>query len=142
MDIFAGPSPDNFDEVRDRSCSTKGNISRDSSMFSIKSSIVYHKKIEHNNAMVIDDEMNDIFPALSYETDQEKVLRISKVAEQQINMRFKCSNLVPSKLTPQYIINEQQHSDPTYGQATHIKDDMVINIQLLYDSHAPMEPDL
>ena len=97
-------------------------------MFSIKSSIVYHKKIEHNNAMVIDDEMNDIFPALSYETDQEKVLRISKVAEQQINMRFKCSNLVPSKLTPQYIINEQQHSDPTYGQATHIKDDMVINI--------------
>ena len=92
--------------------------------------------------MVIDDEMNNIFPALSYETDQEKLLRVSKMAEQQINMRFKCSNLVSSKLTPQYIINEQQHYDPTCGQATHIKDDMVINIQLLYDSHAPMEPDL
>jgi len=74
MDIFAGPSPDNYDEVRGRSLSTKGNISRDSSMFSTKSSIVYYKKIEHNNSIVVDDEMGNIFPALSYKTDQEKVL--------------------------------------------------------------------
>ena len=53
MDIFAGSFSDNFDEVRDRSCSTKRNISRDSSMSSTKSFIVYHKKIEHNNAIVM-----------------------------------------------------------------------------------------
>ena len=43
-------------------------------MSSIKSSVVYHEKIEHNNAMVIDEEMVDISSALFYETDQEKVL--------------------------------------------------------------------
>ena len=74
MDIFAGPSSDNYDEMRGRSLSTKEYISRDSSMSSIKSSVVYHEKIEHNNAMVIDEEMVDISSALFYETDQEKVL--------------------------------------------------------------------
>jgi len=74
MDIFVGSSPDNFDEIRGRSLSTKGNISRDSSMSSTKSSIVYHKKMEHNNVMVIDGEMDNISPALFYKIDQEKAL--------------------------------------------------------------------
>jgi len=74
MDIFIGSSPDNFDEIRGRSLSTKGNISRDSSMSSTKSSIVYHKKMEHNNVMVIDGEMDNISPALFYKIDQEKAL--------------------------------------------------------------------
>jgi len=74
MDIFAGSPPDNYDEVRGRSLSTKGNISRDSSMSSTKSSVVYHERIELNNAIVIDNNMDDISPALSYETDQEKAL--------------------------------------------------------------------
>jgi len=69
MDIFAGSSPDNYDEVRGRSLSTKGNISKNSSMSSTKSSITYYKKMEHNNAMVVDDEIDDISPALSYKTD-------------------------------------------------------------------------
>ena len=74
MDIFARLSPDNYNKVRGRSLSTKGNISRDSSMSSLKSSIAYHKKMELNNVMVINNEMVDISSALSYETDQEKAL--------------------------------------------------------------------
>ena len=69
MDLFAGPSPDNYDKVRDRSLSTNEYISRDSSMSSMKSSVVYHDRIEHNNTMVVNKEIVDISPTLSYETD-------------------------------------------------------------------------
>jgi len=129
MDFFAGPSPDNYNEVRGRPLSTKGNISRDLSMSSTKSSVAYHERMECNNAMVVDEKMDDISPALSYEEEQEKALRVSKVAEQQDNMRFKGGNLNASKLTPQCVLNKEQHSYPTCGSTTHIKDDNVINIQ-------------
>ena len=82
MDFFTGSSPDNYNKVRNRPLSTKGNISRNSSMSSMKSSIVYYKRIKHNNTMVIDEEMDDISPALSYEEEQEKALQVSKTAEQ------------------------------------------------------------
>jgi len=74
MDIFAGSPPDNYDEVRDRSLSTKRNISRDSSMSSSKSSVAYHKKMELNNVMNVDVDIDDNSPALSYETSQKKAL--------------------------------------------------------------------
>ena len=74
MNIFTGPSPNNYNEVRSKSLSTKGNISRDSSMSSSKSSVAYHEKMELNNAIVIDDEIVNISSALSYEKDQEKAL--------------------------------------------------------------------
>ena len=73
MDFFAGNIPDNYDEVRGRSLSTKENLSKDSSMSSIKSSIVYYEKIERNNAMDVNN-VNDVNPALSYETSQELAL--------------------------------------------------------------------
>ena len=56
MDFFAEPPPDNYDKMRDRSLSTKEYHSRDLSMSSTKSSVVYHNKMEHNNYMVIDNE--------------------------------------------------------------------------------------
>ena len=68
MDFFAGSSPDNYDEMRGRSSLTKGNISRDSSMYSSKSSIAYHEKMELNNTMDIDVDIDDNSPALFYET--------------------------------------------------------------------------
>ena len=67
--FFAGLSPNNYDEVRGRPFSTKENISRDLSMSSTKSSIAYHEKMEYNNAMVIDEEMDDISSALSYDEE-------------------------------------------------------------------------
>ena len=74
MDIFTEPSPDNYDKVKGRLLSTKEYISRDLSMSSTKSSVMYHKKMEYNNAIVIDKEMVNISPTLSYETNQKKAL--------------------------------------------------------------------
>ena len=39
------------------------------------------------NEMDVDSEPEDIFPALSYEMEQEKALQVSKVTEQTENMR-------------------------------------------------------
>ena len=62
-------------------------------------------------------------PELSYETEQEKALRTSKAADLQYPMRT---------------TNGNNEASPTHA---HHKDS-VINIQLPYDPHAPMEPDL
>ena len=75
--------------------------------------------------MVIDEEMVDVSPALSYETDQEKALRVSKAAEQQDNTRSKCDNLKASNSNPQH---KEQHPIPTCGPTTQFEDDNVINI--------------
>ena len=68
MDNFAGSLPDNYDKMKGRSLSTKRNISRDFSMSSSKLSVAYHEKIELNNAMNVDVDIDDNSPALSYET--------------------------------------------------------------------------
>jgi len=70
MDIFKGPNPDNYNDVRDRTNSHSPNSSRDTSMVSSISSTLYHKKMENNN-MVINDN-NNSSQELSYETLQEK----------------------------------------------------------------------
>ena len=74
MDFFVGSSPNNYDEVRSRSLLTKRNISRNSSMFSLKISVVYHEKMELNNAMNINIDIDNNPPTLSYETFQKKAL--------------------------------------------------------------------
>jgi len=86
MDILAGPAPDNFNEMRDRNSSTNKNISRDSSMSSTISSVVYHERMV-NNGMNIDSEPVNNSPALSYEIKQERAIRFSKAAELQGNTR-------------------------------------------------------
>ena len=74
MNFFTGSPPDNYNEVRSRSLSTKRNISRNSSMFSLKISVIYHEKMELNNAMNINIDIDDNSPALFYETSQKKAL--------------------------------------------------------------------
>jgi len=74
MDIFAGPSPDNYDKVRDRPLPTKGNISRDSSMSFSELSVAHYEKMELNNAMNVDVDIDNNSPALFYKTSQEKAL--------------------------------------------------------------------
>ena len=134
MDFLSGPSSDNYDEVRGRPLSTNKNISRDSSMSSMRSSVIYHERMDHNNAMVIDDDMNDITPALSYKDEQEKALQVSKAAEHQDNMRLKDSILNISKSIPQCVLNEEQCPGPTYGPTMYNENNNIINIQLLYNS--------
>ena len=116
MDIQLGLASNNFDEVRGRT------ISRDVSMSSTKSSVVYHERITTNNANNDDVPVN-ASSELSYETEQEKAFRVSKAANQQDTMRTTGDN------------NE---ASMTYG--TH--KESVINIQLPYSPQAPTEPDL
>ena len=63
MDIPAGPVPINNSEVRGRTPSTEKNYSRDISMSSTWSSIIYHERTA-NNGMDVDPEPVNNFPAL------------------------------------------------------------------------------
>jgi len=88
MDLSSEPYPNNYDEVRGRNSFTNKITSRDSSMSSSMSSVTYHERIAINNGMNVNKVMNDNSPTLSYEDEQEKALQVSKVAEQQSNIRL------------------------------------------------------
>ena len=122
MDIQAGLAPNNSNEVRGRTLSSNGNISRDISMSSTKSSVVYHERMTINN-MFNDDDLVNASPELSYETEQEKALCVSKSADQQ---------------DPTRLMGGNNKASLTHG--TH--EESIINIQLSYDLQAPTEPDL
>ena len=122
MDFQSGRAPDNYDEVRGRTLSSNGNVSRDISMSSTKSSVVYHERMTTSN-LKDDDDPVDSTPDLSYETEQEKAFRVSKAADQQDSTRTKDGN------------NEASSTHGTHEES-------VINIQLPYDPQAPTEPDL
>jgi len=73
-DIFSGKAPDNYDEMRGRTASSKLQASRDSSMSSTKSSVAYYERMESNNAITEDVDINKDSSGLSYETTQEKAI--------------------------------------------------------------------
>jgi len=106
MDIFVEFAPNNYNEMRGRIFSTKEQTSRDSSMSSTKSSIVYHERIEHNNAMNIDVDMDNNSLALSYETSQEKAIQVSEAADTQTNMMSQYGNPNISDLNPQHVLDD------------------------------------
>ena len=66
IDISAGYSPDNYDEVRGRTGLPKLQVSRDSLMSSTKSLVVYHEKMKCNNALNEDVNIDNNSPALLY----------------------------------------------------------------------------
>ena len=142
MDIFAGFSPNNYNKMRGRTLSTKEQTSRDFSISLTKLSIVYHEKMERNNAMNINIDMNNNSLALSYETFQEKAIRVSKAANTQTNMMSQYGNPNVSNLNLQHVLDNQMAPNPTGVQTTHHTDDTVINIQLPYDPSAHTEPKL
>jgi len=122
MDIQSGLAPNNFNEVRGRTLSFNGNISRDISMSSTKSPVVYYERMTTNNANNDNDPV-DASPELSYKIEQEKAFHVSKAADQQDTTRTMGNN---------------NKASTTHG--TH--EESVINIQLPYNSQAPTEPDL
>ena len=77
MDILKGWASDNCNKMRERMFSQSSNVSRDTSMSSTKSSVVYHKRMEKNNDMDIN---KDVSPGLSYETSQEQTIHLSTTA--------------------------------------------------------------
>jgi len=87
MDLPIGFVPVNSFEVRGRTLSTEKNHSRDSSMSSTMSSIVYHEIQTINNGMDVDNKPTIESPALFYETKQENAIRLNKATENLGNMR-------------------------------------------------------
>ena len=93
-------------------------------MMSSGQSTPYHDRMDTDpdGEPTIEENDNER-PELSYETEQEKAMRIGKATIQQDNTRSQASN---NEATPSHVIHE----------------DEVINIQLPYDPQAPMEPEL
>ena len=87
MDKSTGTNPVTNSDSRGRISSIKRNLLRDTSMSSTCSSVAYHKRVTMNNGMDIDSDLPTDFPALSYEEEQEKELRLRKAAETTINIR-------------------------------------------------------
>ena len=72
-----------------------------------------------HNTMNIDIDMDNNSLALSYETFQEKVIQVSKVADPQTNMMSQHGNPNISNLNPQHVLDNQMAPNPTYVQIMH-----------------------
>jgi len=141
MDIPAGFVLVHDFEVRGRTPSTEKNFSRDSSMSSTWSSVIYHERMA-NNGMDIDQEPVDNSPALSYEEDHKKILHLSKVTETLGNTRPLDGNNKANNTNPQCACNMNQNKQFQCDAASINNDDNIINIRLPYNPNIPMEPEL
>ena len=140
MDNSTGTDPVTNNDTRGRLSQIHKNWSRDTSMSSTCSSTIYHKRVVMNNSMDIDSDPPVESSALSYEDEWEKEIRLRKAAETTNNTRLQDGNNEVSSIQ----INHDGHisTDRTCSQAPCNVDDNVINIQLPYNSNAPMEPNL
>ena len=69
MDKSSGNSPGNNVKIRGRNFSSQTNLSRNMSMSSTHSSVIYHERMTANNGMDIDSDSPTDFPALSYKME-------------------------------------------------------------------------
>ena len=83
MDILIGQVPSNESEVRGRKSFSPINLSRESLVASSECSTPYHKRMNVD----IDLPSEKLHPELSYETEQEKAIQVSMVANQQETTR-------------------------------------------------------
>jgi len=124
MDNQSGQALTNNSEVRGRNSLSSAISSRDPSMVSSGCATPYHDRMDTDpDDIPLNRDLANERLELSYETEQEKKMRIGKATNQQDTSR------------PLTINNE---ATPSHG--THEED--VINIQLPYDLHAPTEPEL
>ena len=108
-------------EVRGRIPTSTVNLSRESLMAFSGHSTLYHDRIDIN--IDCSSTMGEPTSELFYETEQENALQVSMVANQQEPTR------------PMDSYNETP--------STHVPHEKsIINIQLLYDTQAPTEPEL
>ena len=124
MDIQKGRVPSSNHEVRGRNPLTSNNSSRDSSMVSSGQFTPYHNRMNTDmDIVLVNIESNNERLELSYETEQENAIRVSMATNQQVSIRLHNAN---NEATPTHAWHE----------------DVIINIQLLYDPNTPMEPEL
>jgi len=122
MDILPRNIPDNYDKVRDKTSSPKPQSSRASSMSLTKYLVAYHERMEYNNSLNEDINMDNDSPWLSYETPQEQAIYASMAAGSNNNIRKKHVIIKhPTSSSPHVPIKHSTLGSP------HI-DDPVINI--------------
>jgi len=142
MDLPTGFVPVNSSEVRGRTLSTEKNHSRDSSMSSTVSSVVYHERQTINNDMDVNNEPSIESPALSYETKQENAIRLNKATKNLDNTRPPHGNNEAFSSKPECAGHTDQGEQQHRGTVDMNNDNNVINIQLPYDPNAPTELEL
>jgi len=140
MDKFTGTNPVINHETRGRFSHIEKNLSRDISISSTCSSIIYYERVAMNNGMDVNSDPPVESSALSYEMEQEKALRLSKVTETTNNMRSQGGNNEASSIQA----NHGGHVSlvKTYSEALCDDNDNIINIQISYNPNAPTEPKL
>ena len=79
MDNYTGQVPTNNCKIRERTPTTAFNLFRESSMASSGRATLYCDRMY--DKMDCDSTSRDMAPELSYETEQEKALQTSKVAD-------------------------------------------------------------
>ena len=88
MDIQLGRTPTIISEVRGRNPSASIHSSREPSLASSGRSTPYHDRMDMD---LDEDNVADIaknsFPELSYETEQERVLRVGEATNPKTNTR-------------------------------------------------------
>ena len=141
MDKSSGTSPRNNIKVRGRTSSIEINLSRDTSMSSTRSSIIYHERMA-NNGMDVNPDLPTDSSALSYEIEQEKLLCFRKVAETLNNMRLQNGNNKASPIQLEHAGCTISNKLKPCATAPSNDDDNDINIQLPYDPNAPTKPEL
>ena len=133
--------PINSFEVRGRTSSTEKNFSRDSSMSSTWSSVIYHKRIA-NDGMDINQEPTIKSPAMSYETEQEKALCLSKASKTLGNTRPQNGNNEAIPILPECAGHIDQGEQQQCVATPNDDNDNIINIQLPYDPNSPTKLEL
>jgi len=87
----------------------------------------------HCNYFLVDNPPNkDLSLELSYETTQEKTLHLSKMAENQTNMKPTQVNLT-FNICPQHDFANYSSLTPPHGSTAQNEESAFINIPLLYD---------
>ena len=109
-------------------------------MSSTVSSTIYHERMELNNGMDIDSDPPVETPALFYENERDKEIRLRKAAETTNNTRLQSGNNKTS--TTQTNHGNHVSSNSIQASSSCVDDDNGINIQLPYDPNSPTEPDL
>ena len=87
IDKSTETNPSTNNEARGRLSQIKKNLSRDTSMSSTCSSVIYHERVTMNNGIDVNSNPPTESPALFYEEEQEKELCLRKVAETTNNTR-------------------------------------------------------
>jgi len=136
INILSRNTSDNYDKMRDKTYSPKPQSSRVSSISSTKSLVAYYKRIECNNGLNKDVNMDNSSPQLSYKIFQEQTKHVSMVADPNNNIMNKCVIIEYFILSSSCVLIEHSTLVPPHVN------NCVINIQLLYDPNAPTEPKL